>query len=349
MNPQSAALLLPLLNALDILEFAARHLDPSMLEALNEAVAPRAEKFRAAHAQSAGAPDWMKLAGDETLAAFDELGAAFAHGDLRATYKALRHAPRAQEALYLHAASYPAINRFFVDHALRDNAEVLARCAQQKHDGETGVLHFENDTGARGGFSLYVPEYYTPDRKWPLVIALHGGSGHGRGFLWSWLRDARSYGAILMSPTSTGPTWALLGDDTDTPNINRMIEAVQSRWSIDPARILMTGMSDGGTFCYVSGLDAASRATHLGPVSAAFHPMLASMADADRLRGLPIFMAHGALDWMFPVELAQQAQQYLTASGADVIYREIDDLSHTYPREINAPMLAWLRGVDASD
>ncbi|MEW6767547.1 MAG: phospholipase [Pseudomonadota bacterium] len=341
--------LLPLLNALDILEFAARHLDPSMLEALNEAVAPRAEKFREAYVQSADVPDWLKLAGDETLAAFDELGAAFAQGDLRAAYKALRRAPRAQEALYPHAVSSPAINRFFVDHALRGNDEVLARCAQRRREGETGIIHFANDYGTRGGFSLYVPESYTPERKWPLVIALHGGSGHGRGFLWSWLRDARSYGAILLSPTSTGPTWALLGDDTDTPNIDRMIETVQSRWSIDTHQILMTGMSDGGTFCYVSGLEGTSRATHLGPVSAAFHPMLASMADAERLRGLPIFMAHGALDWMFPVELARQAQQYLTASGADVTYREIGDLSHTYPREINAPMLAWLRGVDASE
>jgi phospholipase/carboxylesterase len=27
-----------------------------------------------------------------------------------------------------------------------------------------------------------------------------------------------------------------------------------------------------------------------------------------------------------------------------VAYRELDDLSHTYPREENARMLAWLRG-----
>jgi len=51
-----------------------------------------------------------------------------------------------------------------------------------------------------------VPEYYTPDRAWPLVMALHGGSGNGRGFLWSWLRDARSHGAILVAPTATGGT-----------------------------------------------------------------------------------------------------------------------------------------------
>jgi len=27
-----------------------------------------------------------------------------------------------------------------------------------------------------------------------------------------------------------------------------------------------------------------------------------------------------------------------------VTYREIDDLSHTYPREINAELLKWLNG-----
>jgi len=52
---------------------------------------------------------------------------------------------------------------------------------------------------------------------------------------------------------------------------------------------------------------------------------------------------HGARDWMFPVELARQARATLTAAGADVAYREIDDLSHAYPREINAELLAWLK------
>ncbi len=346
MTDQFDSLLPPLLNSLDILEFVARHIDPSMLGALAEAVEPRAEKFRAAHAQIDDAPDWLRLASNETFAAFDELKSSFAQGDLRGTYKALRHAPRAQEALYFHAASHPQINRFFIDHALRDNEEILQRCAQPSRDGETGIMHFENNPGTRGGFSLYVPETYTPDRKWPLVVALHGGAGSGRSFLWSWLRDARTYDAILIAPTATGPspkhTWALMGEDTDTPNIALMLERVRERWNIDPARMLMTGMSDGGTFCYVSGLETTSPFTHLAPVSAAFHPMLASMADGERIQGLPIFMVHGALDWMFPVELAQQAERVLMQMGANVTYREIKDLSHTYPRESNAPVLKWL-------
>jgi phospholipase/carboxylesterase len=45
---------------------------------------------------------------------------------------------------------------------------------------------------------------------------------------------------------------------------------------------------------------------------------------------------------MFPVQMARQTRAALSAAGAEVTYREIDDLSHCYPREINAAMLDWL-------
>jgi phospholipase/carboxylesterase len=152
----------------------------------------------------------------------------------------------------------------------------------------------------------------------------------------------RSLGAILIAPTATGPTWALMGDDADTPNLMRILEAVRGRWNIDSKRLLLTGMSDGGTFCYVSGLGSASPFTHLAPVAATFHPLMAAMADAERLAGLPIHLIHGKLDWMFPVETARHTREALSAAGANVTYREIDDLSHCYPREVNAEILRWL-------
>jgi phospholipase/carboxylesterase len=167
----------------------------------------------------------------------------------------------------------------------------------------------------------------------------------GRCFLWSWLRDARSHGAILVAPTATGKTWALMGEDTDTPNLVRILEQVRRRWNVDSSRLLLTGMSDGGTFCYVTGLESASPFTHLAPVAATFHPLMAELADAERLRGLPVYLVHGLLDWMFPVQVARQTHELLSAAGAEVTYRELDDLSHCYPREMNAPILAWLRGT----
>jgi phospholipase/carboxylesterase len=224
----------------------------------------------------------------------------------------------------------------------------LARLAEPSREN-TGIVHDHNEPGSRGGFSLYVPEYCTPERAWPLVMALHGGSGHGRGFLWSWLRDARSFGAILVAPTATGgasnkSTWALMGEDTDTPNLVRILDLVRGRFNVDPTKLLLTGMSDGGTFCYVSGLESTSPFTHLAPVSATFHPLMAETADAERLRGLPVHIVHGRLDWMFPVQIARQTRHLLSAAGADVTYRELDDLSHCYPREMNAEILKWLSG-----
>ena len=82
----------------------------------------------------------------------------------------------------------------------------------------------------------------------------------------------------------------------------------------------------------------------MAPISASFHPLLLEAASAERLRDLPVYLIHGALDWMFAVDVARTARDALTAAGADVSYHEIDDLSHTYPREENAKILDWLLG-----
>jgi phospholipase/carboxylesterase len=345
------AVLPPLLQSIEALAFVARHLNPPDFDRVMQAIGAPEEALRMVRARLTEWPEQFADVGtalasssDAALAAFDGLRAVqHGHGDMVAVFRALRYAPRAQEALYPLTEKFPPVSDFFLDPALRDDGALKAQLAAPRSEN-TGITHDHNEPGSRGGFSLYVPEYYTPDRAWPLVVALHGGSGNGRNFLWSWLRDARSFGAILVAPTATGPTWALMGDDADTPNLKRILHDLRSRWNIDPKRLLLTGMSDGGTFCYVTGLDAASPFTHLAPVAATFHPLMAELADAERLRGLPIFLVHGRLDWMFPVQVARHAHEALSAAGANVTYREIADLSHCYPREINAEMLAWLRG-----
>jgi phospholipase/carboxylesterase len=345
------ALLPPLLTSIDALAFVARYLNPPDFDAVLEAAGTPDETLRAARARLGEWPERLSAvraaldtATDAALAGFEGLrNVAEQPEGVRAAYRALRNAPRALEAIYPLAASLPPINQFFLDAAVRDDAGLQARLDGAPGSEDTGVMHVDNEPGSRGGFSMYVPEYYTPDRAWPLVMALHGGSGNGRAFLWSWLRDARSYGAIVISPTATGGTWALMGEDTDTPNLARILEAVRGRWNVDPERLLLTGMSDGGTFSYVSGLEPGSPFTHLAPIAASFHPFLVEAADDTRLRDLPVHIVHGRLDWMFPVQLARQAEQALIAGGAHVTYSEIEDLSHTYPREINATLLKWLR------
>jgi phospholipase/carboxylesterase len=70
--------------------------------------------------------------------------------------------------------------------------------------------------------------------------------------------------------------------------------------------------------------------------------MLLAGGRLGRAKGRPVYLVHGALDWMFPVAAARMARQALEAVGAQVVYREIEDLSHTYPRDENPAILDWL-------
>jgi phospholipase/carboxylesterase len=350
------ALLNPLLRAMEMLIFTSRHLHPPDFESLMASIGASDDDLRSVRAKGPELPEHrsdIKVAiddaSDAVLQAFAGLRETLSKsGDIRRAYRALRLLPKALEALYPLAGVLPPVNRFFLDPSLRSDAALQRLFLPGPARDNTGAMRFDLDGGERGGYWLYVPENYVPDRAWPLVMALHGGSGTGRLFLWSWVRDARSRGVILVAPTSVGSTWALMGPDPDTPNLARILRNIRSTWNVDATRLLLTGMSDGGTFSYVSGLEAGSPFTHLAPVSAAFHPLLAQMADADRTRGLPIHIIHGALDWMFPVELARQAERALSRAGAAVTYREVEDLSHTYPRELNGAMLSWMQATPAT-
>lgn len=342
----------PLLTGIDVLQRAGRHLHPPDVHALVGEVEPyRAplvsgiEQFNAVdwpeHLQ--GFATHVRQASDYLMQAFNEfLSAPNQSNPAMGGYRAMGYNTKATEAIYPVSLMLPPVSRFFLNPEQREDEALLKRLAEADASREhVGVMHAANGPDERGGFSMYVPEYYDGE-KVPLIVALHGGSGHGRSFLWTWLRTVRSRNAVLISPSSRDGTWSLMGPDIDSENIQRMVDYAREHWHIDEDRMLLTGMSDGGTFSYVSGLQTNSPFTHLAPSSASFHPMLTEVADAERMRELPIYLMHGALDWMFPVDMARSAKDSFTKAGARVEYREIDDLSHTYPTEENARIFDWL-------
>ena len=357
----------PILQALDVLAYVGRHLHPPNLAALNDAVSGRVEPVRAGlepfrHTDFpdhfGGFKDCVLRAGEHVIEAFDGLAAAAEdpNGAMRG-YRAMRQQTRAIEALYPVADMLPPVSRFFVSAAHRGDDALLAKLGEADASRvEVGVMHMSqdewrqmqgnepsaaSDDTRRGAFSLYVPEYYDDSHAHPLIVALHGGSGNGRDFLWTWLVEARTRGAILLSPSSMDRTWSLMGRDLDSGNIAAIMARVSQRWHIDQDKLLLTGMSDGGTFCYVSGLRSDSPFTHLAPSSASFHPLLLEGTSRERIQGLPVYLMHGVLDWMFPVDVARTADAALTAGGANVVYRELDDLSHTWPRDESPRIMDW--------
>ncbi len=343
------AYLLPLVETLEALSYVIRHIDPTGYVHMLARANLQPELLREVLAM----PPWLEsysalrpvfdASAKSALAAVDGLiEAAGPPEDITQAWRALRHCSRALETLYPLAGILPQLNRFFIDPLHRDDKDLTRRLMQQPAPPDTGVICFGDDANSRDAVWVYVPETYDPATPHPVVFALHGGSGNGRSFLWSWARAARTRGAIVIAPSSVGQTWAIQGRDPDSPRLAQILGFVQQRWTVDPTRILLTGMSDGGTFTYTAGLDTGSPFSHLAPVAAAFHPMLVAMADAERMRSLPLHIIHGDRDWMFPRQMGEDAASHFSAAGANVTYKPIADLSHSYGADLSTMILDWL-------
>lgn len=339
------SILTHLLVVLDGLRDVARMMHPARLPALIAGLGDR-DGLLWAVMQTVSADHEAEPAAALALRACAGLRAApDADNPTVEAYRALRYYYRALEALAVLTETVPAVGAYFLEPRFRNNHLLRQRLAEPSKL-DTGIFHSGNTTNERGGFSVYVPPWYDPAHPVPVIFALHGGSGHGRLFLWNWFAEARSRGMIVVAPTAVGSTWSLMEPDIDCINLNKILTRVRNRWRIDPARMLLTGMSDGGTFTLLSGLAEDSPFTHLAPVAASFHPMLLAMTTPQRVTGLPIHLTHGAWDWMFPVSVARMAYQTLVAARAAITYREIADLSHAYPRDGQGEVLDWLMAVD---
>jgi phospholipase/carboxylesterase len=321
-----------LFDVMDTLARIARMMHPRRLDALVELLGDQDDALRGAEASDAATFALLACAGLRTSLDADN--------PVVAAYRAMRNYSRAQEALAAMADVVPEVGRYLLEPRFRDDPVLLTRLAAPPGP-ETGSFHTDNQTNERGGFSVFVPSWYDAAHAFPLIMALHGGSGHGRHFLWNWVPEARSRGLIVVAPTAIGSTWSLMEPEIDSQNLDAILAKVRNRWNIDPKRLLLTGMSDGGTFTLLSGLAAESPFTHLAPAAASFHPLMLAITEPERLTGLPIHLTHGAQDWMFPVDGARTAYRTLASAGASITYREIADLSHAYPRDGQGELLDW--------
>ena len=250
--------------------------------------------------------------------------------------QAFRKSCQAQELLFPYRQISTHVNQFFLETPVVNQFEKLH--PKLTADVKTGIYHLgtESDAYARGALSLYIPESYDGTRAWPVVVVLHGGFGHGRDFIWNWVREARSREFLLMSPTSKDTTWSILNPEIDGTELIGMLSYVKRDWNVDPNRILLTGISDGATFALMNSLWQNSPFTAFALVASAFPPI-----DFSKARGKRIYWIHGALDWMFPVQIAVNGHHALQRAGVEAMLRVVKDLSHTYPRDENDGILTW--------
>ncbi len=114
---------------------------------------------------------------------------------------------------------------------------------------KTGLQNVASD---KYGYSLFVPADYTPDRSWPMVMALHHSGERGENYMKMWTEAAKQHGMIIFCPTYEEPRSGLPFDHD-----NRLIKLkreIQNQYEIDPNRILIAGFGSGGHYAFYMGL-----------------------------------------------------------------------------------------------
>ena len=338
------ALLAALLGALDRVEWAQRQLFPPRALELADRLAPHAERLAGplCALEAAAWPDDLRLLRERlaqvTRQAIELIGAFTAAAPDRRADRALpRPAPlraAAGGALPARAGAgsgEPLVPRAGPPRRRRAGPAPARRARSARTAPASACSTRATTTAAAAGSRSTCPRRGTPGGPpAPLVVALHGGSGHGRDFLWAWLREARSRGVLLLSPTALDRTWSIMGgEDVDAPRLQAAVEDVAARYHVDRTRVLLTGMSDGATYALLCGLAAGMPFTHLAPACGVLHPFLLARGDIQHARGRPIYLVHGALDWMFPVQTARMSRRRARdGGGAGRLPRDRGPLAH---------------------
>src|SRR2546427_1447120 len=98
-------------------------------------------------------------------------------------------------------------------------------------------------------YGLYVPDSYRPDKAYGLAICLHGAGFTGDSYLERW-HTRLGEGYILACPTLPMGNW---WPRTAEVLVLASIRAVEARYHVDPNRVFLTGMSNGGIGGYLVG------------------------------------------------------------------------------------------------
>jgi pimeloyl-ACP methyl ester carboxylesterase len=220
--------------------------------------------------------------------------------------------------------------------------EQLIRTGSSYDTEPVGLLPDERVTVRERAYqvSLAVPSSYHPSKSYGLVVCLHGAGFTGAAYLERW--QPRLGGEYLLAcPTYPQGAWfTRRAEDL----VLATIRLVQRRYHIDPDRIFLTGMSNGGIGAWLIGMHHAPRFAGIAPMASGLDSVLFPFLE--NLRTTPAYIIHGAHDQVMPVELSRSIANELTQLGYPFVYREHDRMhptagGHFFPREELPDLVTW--------
>ncbi len=182
-------------------------------------------------------------------------------------------------------------------------------------------------------YQVFLPEGYSAERQYPLIIGLHGYGGDIAGFakLWNLLRNRQVIYVVPEAPyplkvgEKIGYSWSLWGlSDNDESflrstelsidHVLNVLDEVRTKYAIN--QVFLMGFSQGCILTYVTGITHPERFTGLISFGGEmFMDIVEShLPDAKNLR---VFIGHGEHDNVISVESAYKAAEALEKHAID--------------------------------
>lgn len=227
---------------------------------------------------------------------------------------------------------------------------------------ETGFLDRQVTVeGTVYRYQLFVPSDYTADRRWPVILFLHGAGERGSdGILQTEVGIGRAlrrspdrFPAIVVLPQAPIETrWTGVPGDVAVA----ALDAALVEFSTDPERVYLTGLSLGGQGTFYLAYTHPERFAAIVPICgfvAGVGQLPSFLPDddrspyvvlAERIRDIPTWIFHGEVDPVVPVTESRQVAEAMKALGASVTYTEVPGTGHDAwdPAYASPALTDWL-------
>lgn len=176
--------------------------------------------------------------------------------------------------------------------------------------------------------------------KNPLLLLLHGyGSNEEDLFSFASELPDEYYVVSVRAPYDLQPyghAWYAIHFDADENKFSDDAQAMESRdliiqfideliakYSIDAAQVSLIGFSQGAILSYATALSYPERISRVVALSGYLNEkIIAENFKSKDLSNLKLFISHGTVDQVIPVDWARKAQPFLQNLGLEVMYRE---------------------------
>lgn len=214
---------------------------------------------------------------------------------------------------------------------------VLGACAMSAGADEpgTGFLDrvYKDDAGEHQ-YVLFVPRGYTPEKRWPLILFLHGAGERGvdgkkpaQVGLAPAIRKRPDFPFLAVFPqcedVETRPVRGWAADGPDARRAMRILDEVERQYKVDPDRVYLTGLSMGGFGCFSLAAKDPDRWAAVAPVCGGGRKEW-----APTIARLPFWIFHGGADAVVPPQLSRTMVEALREAGAEPRYTEYEGVGH---------------------